>query len=297
MILNKIYADQADPSRFVVPTNCDGHTVQAKVFFAVNKKGDLVYFGKTAISQKLFPDQTDRPSPFPFPDGVYSEGSGREHEEGQWQEVPPRQLQGGARVEMVKVYPKGYDPVIADGSPNDFHRNCLNLKWSPEDTKRMLQMENETVLMERAPVGQWYIVDDRCSPFQGIFQMWLENWKMISSVLEDAIRDIKVLVEEDTDNEGIYSLAVKKKIETTLTAMRSLLVDVENEEEDRDDEDNDDEDDGDWHAPDLILPRMICEIHHPGFTRCSGCANNFQKSVVINDNMGCGQRSDSSNRD
>jgi hypothetical protein len=64
MILNKVYVDMADPSRFLVPTNTDGRTVQVKVFWA--KPGGMVFGGRTEILQRLFPDQTENPAPFHF---------------------------------------------------------------------------------------------------------------------------------------------------------------------------------------------------------------------------------------
>jgi hypothetical protein len=56
---------------------------------------------------------------------------------------------------MVKVFPSGYDPIIAAGPPTDLH-NMLRFAWSKEDTERHRSLEKNAVIQEKPPIGRWY---------------------------------------------------------------------------------------------------------------------------------------------
>jgi hypothetical protein len=70
MILNKMYCDMTDSTRFLMPVSCDGRTVVARVFWS--KRGGFLFGGNVALFQRLFPDQTEKPQPIHYRIGFVS---------------------------------------------------------------------------------------------------------------------------------------------------------------------------------------------------------------------------------
>jgi hypothetical protein len=56
---------------------------------------------------------------------------------------------------MVKIFPPGYDPIIAHGPPTNLY-DMLKGKWTPDDTQRHRELEKHAVLQDTVPIGRWY---------------------------------------------------------------------------------------------------------------------------------------------
>ena len=55
-----------------------------------------------------------------------------------------------------RVFPKGYDPMVASGPPTPDIRD-LGITWTEEDTRKALALENQTTTIDHKPsVGVWY---------------------------------------------------------------------------------------------------------------------------------------------
>lgn len=59
----------------------------------------------------------------------------------------------------IKLFPEGFDPVIATGPPSDDYIAMGICGWTEEDTLKHQELEKQfqTVEVERPPMDQWYI--------------------------------------------------------------------------------------------------------------------------------------------
>lgn len=55
------------------------------------------------------------------------------------------------------LFPEGYDPMVADGPPEQFYKNmiCTN-PWTPEDTEKMKLLQEQITFSDSVPVGRWH---------------------------------------------------------------------------------------------------------------------------------------------
>jgi hypothetical protein len=63
----------------------------------------------------------------------------------------------GERKLKIKLYPKGYSPRIAMGTPGkDLIRMGIN--WTKEETQKHKEMEDKAIVLEveTPPIGQWH---------------------------------------------------------------------------------------------------------------------------------------------
>ena len=55
---------------------------------------------------------------------------------------------------MFKVFPKGYDPMVAAGPPPEV-AILLGITWTEEETAAARELEKKYTVEENAPVGLW----------------------------------------------------------------------------------------------------------------------------------------------
>ena len=56
------------------------------------------------------------------------------------------------------VFPRGYDPVVADGPPSAFYKETLEVFWTDMDTKYHRGLAEKAIETDIKPEpGLWYI--------------------------------------------------------------------------------------------------------------------------------------------
>jgi hypothetical protein len=62
------------------------------------------------------------------------------------------------KVDVMKylVYPEGYDPEIAAGPPKPYYLG-LGYNWTPEDTKKMRALEDQSTVSDHVVDGRWCV--------------------------------------------------------------------------------------------------------------------------------------------
>lgn len=85
------------------------------------------------------------------------------------------------------IFPEGYDPVKADGPPDDDYKS-MGMTWTPEDTERCRQME--------------YEVEEIVSEAE---KLWSDNsqWRMVHPIVGRYVMQI-------TKEEYLKSLPIRE---------------------------------------------------------------------------------------
>lgn len=69
------------------------------------------------------------------------------------------------RKKRYMIFPKGYDPMVADGPPEKFYENMVcSQPWTPEDTERMKEMEKQVTYSDEPPGTEFWFCDLEKNP-------------------------------------------------------------------------------------------------------------------------------------